>query len=139
MKYLTTLFFTISLLSCSNKNKVNIDTSVALNFVNNYVSICNNLDTNLNVQTWIKNNQNLSEAFKKSYSQIIKDSLDFDPIFDAQDYPEEGFKIQKFDSLNNVVFLKGVNWGNFNLSATLKIKDNKTVINSLGVVNKNSN
>lgn len=139
MKYITKLLLIIILFSCGNKNKVKIDTSVALNFINNYTLICNKPDTNLNVQTWIKNNHNLSLDFKNSYNQIIKDTLDFDPIFDAQDYPEDGFKILSFDSLKNVISFQGINWESFKLSGTLKTKDNKTIINSIGFVNKNSN
>ena len=91
-------------------NKVNIkkeskiDTQVALKFINDYCEFCNQqLKKNksiLSTDVWIAKNNLLSISFKKSYKGLVDAAkkedpelgLDFDPIFDAQDFPERGIK-----------------------------------------------
>lgn len=59
--------------------------------------------------------------------------LGFDPIFDAQDYPDKGFKIDKQDS--TYVIVKGINWPDFRLSLRLTFEDRQWLVDGAGVIN----
>lgn len=74
---------------------------IALEFINDYVSFCNDRNSELNLTEWISEQTNVSENFKIRLKKIISEAgkqdpelgLGFDPIFNAQDYPENGFEL----------------------------------------------
>ena len=154
----TRLFFlvltTIVLLSCdtntevktsiatsSDKTENTPDFNVALNFINDYVafsSVKPTIDTN-----WITNNSSLTDNFKSKYSNLLDSAykvdhelgLDFDPIFDAQDFPDKGFEISKFDNTTGYITVKGKAWKEFELVLKIVFQDNKWLVDGSGVIN----
>lgn len=85
----------------------------------------------------------LSANFKKSYKAIIEDAykadpeigLDFDPVLNAQDFPEEGFTISKIDSTSNYVTVKGIDWDDFNVTMRVISENGKWLVDGSGIVN----
>jgi len=65
---------------------------------------------------WVQRNTKITDHFKSSYKNLVEEAnkkdpemgLDFDPIFDAQDYPDQGFKILSCDEKSNFVTLNCV-------------------------------
>lgn len=107
------------------------DPQIAVKFMNDYVRILDNRKTN--TEEWIKNNQILTVKFKAEYKKSVTGY--FDPILDAQDYPDKGFKIVKSDSISGYVILQGIDWENFFLTVKIVLQDNKWLIDGAGIVN----
>ena len=124
-----------------------LDFNVALTFINDYVSFCNPKSPSANDKNWIRNNSLLSENFKTSYYNLIDSArkadpelgLDFDPIFDAQDFPEKGFVIAGSDNESGYVTVKGKDWPEFLLVLKVVRQNNKTLVDGSGVINIPSN
>ena len=86
-----------------SKIKPDLDEKIGLKFINDYCEFCNNKlkkQSTITAENWINKNDLLTESFKKSYKDIVETAykedpelgLDFDPIFDAQDFPQNGFE-----------------------------------------------
>lgn len=60
--------------------------------------------------------------------------LDFDPIFDAQDFPDEGFIILSHDS-SGYVTLQGKDWPEFTVVAKVAWENNTWLVDGTGVIN----
>ncbi|MDD1616269.1 MAG: hypothetical protein CG439_1403 [Methylococcaceae bacterium NSP1-2] len=94
---------------------------------------------------WIKRNEKLTDNFKKAYKNLVEQAqkqdpelgLGFDPIFDAQDYPDQGFNIVNCEQQSNLVTLAGKNkeWENFKV--VLKVINTKKGwrVDGAGVIN----
>jgi len=162
MKTFVILISLISLISCNQSTKtvvktnvieekkprriLNYDYNVALKFINEYTENCNNqIGDTLNLwnrDLWIQNNKLLSKDFKSKYKSIIETAkkndpelgLDFDPIFDAQDFPDIGFEIYEIDSVNQLVKVKGIDC-EFKLTLKVISKNNMTFIDGVRIVN----
>ena len=103
-KLLSILVFALLITGCQDKeaNKAT-DASegiaVAEKFINDYVANCNKMNEAVPTLEWIMANPDASPEFKKAAKKLIEDAykddpelgLEYDPIFNAQDYPEEGF------------------------------------------------
>jgi len=117
-------------------------TQVALEFVNNYKNFCDTKDSRLDDIEWSMKQSNVSESFKEELKKILlqaeKDNpemgLGFDPIFDAQDYPND-FEIDKADVNSEYISLKGKNWSDFKLKIRLILKNNIWLVDGAGIVN----
>lgn len=134
----------------TNKNETNTivdavavpDFNVALQFINEYVEHQSNLNENSNTQEWIKNHPLLSDNFKRSYKEINENAikndpeigLGFDPIFNAQDFPDKGFTVAKTDTASGTVLVKGVDWEDFNVSLKVISENGKSLVDGAGMV-----
>jgi hypothetical protein len=144
-----TVFCGLILPSCSGEsrnkstnasNQHLLDYNIALDFINGYTKHVNeqsptNYDTN-----YIERNALLTDNFKRQYDSILDDakeegSLDCDPIFDAQDFPDKGFSILKVDTTNGFVTVVGRNWPEFELVLKVVKDSNKTLVDGVGVIN----
>ena len=115
-KLLSTLFLALLITACQDKEtnkttdateqKSNLSdtfegTAVAEKFINDYVANCNKMNEAVPTLDWIMANPDASPEFKKAAKKLIEDAykddpelgLGYDPIFNAQDYPEDGFII----------------------------------------------
>jgi len=119
------------------------DFNVALKFINGYAIFCTprpnrTVDTN-----WVRNNSLLTENFKAIYYNLMdsvnkKDpeyGLGFDPIFDAQDFPDKGFEIINSDSIKGFVTLKGKDWPEFVLVLKVVNLNGKSLVDGCGIIN----
>jgi hypothetical protein len=119
------------------------DCDNALKFANGYVDNLNSGGNAVNLVEWVGSNQLVTETFKTELSRLLneaykKDSilgLGFDPIFDAQDYPDEGFEIETIDTISNYIVLKGKDWNQFKIIIKLKYKDTDWFVDGSGIVN----
>ena len=145
----TTLFF----LSCSrqtetdtssatteNKTEISQDANVALNFINDYTAFCSQKDQDSN---WIRNNALLTENFKSTYYHLLDSArkedpelgLGFDPIFDAQDFPDKGFELSALDKSTGFVTLEGKDSPEFILVLKISEQNGKWLVDGSGVIN----
>jgi hypothetical protein len=130
------------------KTKVQLEdtssiTYVALKFVNDYVVNCNKMKGQIGIVEWVNSNENVSQEFKEQLVKMIEDAyksefeygLGFDPIFDAQDYPDDGFKLAKFDSISNYLTVEAKTWKGFAIKMKIKEVNNKWLVDGCGVIN----
>tara|TARA_R110002095_G_scaffold92147_3_gene80476 strand:+ start:2217 stop:2684 length:468 start_codon:yes stop_codon:yes gene_type:complete len=142
MKHLISLLLFLPAVSYANCKEMN---QVALDFSNLYIGFLKTPGkwSDQWPNEWIQSNEYLTDEFKLSYKAImtkafINDSdfgLGFDPILDAQDYPNSGFVVTECDASNRRVLLQGREWVSFKLIAELKEVNNQWLVNKMGVVN----
>lgn len=118
------------------------DTTVALKFINDYVHFCTKNRSVLNYPKWIKNNKVATDEFKTLYIEMIdaatKDEsavrLEFDPIFNAKDFPEKGFSLSQSGD-DEYVTVKGKDRPEFKTVIKMKLIGGKWMVDGAGVVN----
>ena len=83
---------------------------------------------------WINKQSTVSENFKKAYTSYVDASefLEFDPILNAQDYPE-AFDIHRKDG--EYVIVKAKDWPEFKLTLKLARQGKTWLIDGCGVIN----
>jgi len=156
MKSLIVAFLLVGLLSCNSETRNNPETSnassqkpitpdfsVALSFINDYTKFCTKADQRSNTEEWIKQDSLLTSNFKDQFRNLLDSAkkkdpelgLDFDPIFDAQDFPEKGFTILKADTLGQYVTVVGNDWKEFELVLKVKQEHDKWLVDGAGVIN----
>jgi hypothetical protein len=126
--------------STEKKTEISQDANVALNFINDYAAFCNQKDQDAN---WIRNNSLLTENFKSTYYQLLDSArkedpelgLGFDPIFDAQDFPDKGFVIVDQDNTTGFVTVKGKDLPEFILVLKISEQNGKWLVDGSGVIN----
>lgn len=111
---------------------------VAEQFLNAYVKVTNS-------DTWLMRHSQLTKNFKNAYKKLLADAkrenpdmgLDFDPIFNAQDYPEQGFKVNSCNEKTNTVTLSGkqTDWQNFQVKIKVINTPKGWFIDGAGVIN----
>jgi hypothetical protein len=115
------------------------DFNVALQFINAYTAYCaTSADAN-----WITKQPLLTDNFKAAHKKLIEDAqkadpemgLGFDPIFDAQDYPDKGFTISSADTANGYVTVTGINWPDFQVVLKVVQQNNQWLVDGAGVIN----
>jgi hypothetical protein len=132
--------------SATKEVKTIPDFNVALKFINDYISFCIaifNKYTSLREDDWVANNQLVTNSFKINYKKLITDALkkdpelglDFDPILNAQDYPEKGCSILKKDVNTGYVTVIGNDWKNYTLVLKVVYQNNKWLVDGAGIIN----
>lgn len=119
------------------------ETGFALEFINAYVENCNLSKSRSEIVDWVNSSKLVTTNFKNGLSGIIEEAdendpdsgLDFDPFFDAQDYPKNGFEIESIDSISNLVYLKGKDWNDFKLTLRVKFINGEWFVDGCGVIN----
>lgn len=158
MRTLTLLLF-LTVIFCkessSQEAKVNNEPSetsiaaikTALNFINNYVDYCNDLNSEITLKDWINEQSQVTENFKKELKRTIAKAdqqepllgIGVDPIFDAQDYPENGFEIDTFNKESDLVRVQGKEWNDFKLNIKMTLKNGQWFVNGIGMINMSEN
>jgi len=118
-----------------------VHADVALQFMDNYAKLYDNQQKD--VDSWIKDNTLLTTRFKSTYKKIMDDAykadpelgLDFDPIFDAQDYPDKGFKVLKYNRASGYVTLCGKDWEAFTVIVKVVFQNNRWLVDGAGIIN----
>lgn len=124
-----------------SKTQSKPDFSVALNFINSYTKHC--LSRNKkgpSTTTWVRLNNLLTPAFKTNYKTLVDGAdpefgLEFDPIFDAQDFPDKGFVILKTDASQGYVTVSGIGWKEFQVNLKIVQLNNKWLVDGAGFIN----
>ena len=107
----TILGLTLALNTCGKRVHGNpdpipeLDGQVALNFMNQYTGYLQSqfpaLDETPGMLEWVEAHPDVSVNFKRALSELLEEGekeapgygLGFDPILDAQDFPDDGFVI----------------------------------------------
>jgi hypothetical protein len=119
------------------------DYIVALDFLNAYIENCNDLENALSPSDWANTSPLVTENFKTELQNLITEAeeenpelgLDYDPILNAQDYPEDGMELAEFDAPSGYVVARGKNQRGVIIVVKL-VKQNGTVlIDGCGVIN----
>ena len=144
------LLFLIVLTCCKKSHDVKldrkkpypkIDYQVAILFINDY----NKEFFNPQSETleWLSKNKKITPSFIKEYKRILDVAkmedpelgLDFDPIINAQDSDEKGFKIKKIDSIQGYLTIQGKSLPNFEIVVKVVLKNGVTLVDGCGVIN----
>ena len=128
-------------------DKDNTPVDIALTFINSYVNNCNKKRESIGIIEWVNSNNLTTNCFKTEVKTIIEEAwredpelgLGFDPIFDSQDYADEGFQLEMFDSKTNFIVVKGKNWAVFKLTIKMVLENNKWLVDGCGIVNIQKN
>lgn len=116
---------------------------VALTFINAYVINSNKLNMSVDMVQWVLAHDDASASFKTTLSKIVNEALTlepeyglgFDPIFDAQDYPDDGFEVIQALDNNNYLTIAGVTWKDFTIRLKMVYTNNHWLVDGCGVVN----
>lgn len=103
---------------------------VALAFMNSYVVYCNEWGAS-SVIAWVERSQHVTQNFKTALKSLHEEArkddpelgLGFDPIFDAQDYPDWGFNLLEHDK-NGYLTLQRKNRPGFTVLVKVKQEGN---------------
>ena len=95
---------------------------------------------------WVNSNSYLSDAFKQVVQKKITDArkedpelgLDFDPILNAQDYPDKGYRAKEIQIAGDkaYVVMEGIGAPDFKVSVDLVSINNQWKINGIGHINR---
>lgn len=118
-------------------------TSIALKFINDYTDNCNKMKDAIEIMEWVNANALASDAFKRELKVILDKAnaldpdygLGFDPIFDAQDFPDDGFQLARFDTTTNNVVVEAKSWDGFEITMKMKNLNNNWLVDGCGVIN----
>jgi hypothetical protein len=116
------------------------DANVAIKFMDDYITYCDEFSRKVELIDWINSRQDVTVQFKKELGRIITEAkrtspelgLGFDPIFDAQDYPDK-FEVDRTDS--DYIVVKGADWPDFKVVVRLRFEENKWLVAGAGIVN----
>lgn len=116
---------------------------IALDFADSYTEFMRNDVDFAETKKWVEQNKEVTEAFKKSYIDMIAEAerqnpeqgLDFDPIINAQDVPDNGFEILSYNKKTNTVTLKAKETTDFTLKLKMVNQNNRWFVDGSGVVN----
>ncbi|MGY6648088.1 hypothetical protein [Wenyingzhuangia sp. IMCC45574] len=116
---------------------------IALEFINGYTENCNQLNKAIGVLDWVYANPNTSKALQSALSNILEKAerenpgygLGFDPIFNAQDFPEVGFVLVNSDMEKGIVNVKGKGIEDFEIKIKMLKEKGKWLVNGVGIVN----
>ncbi len=116
---------------------------IGLNFINAYVENCNKMKESVEVVEWVNSNKLTTHHFRTELVRIMKEAykvepeigLGADPIFDAQDYPDQGFELDHFDSTTNYLVVKGKDWPTFKLTIRMVYEKTNWLVDGCGIIN----
>ena len=140
------VFITVAILSNACLADCMPQANAAVRFMNEYKQYADDVMHNKTKEVagrWIQRNTKITRSFKNSYKKIVRDAqkaepemgLGFDPVFDAQDYPDRGFKMLTCDERTNLVTLQGIGEENFRLVVKTVKTDKGSLVDGAGVVN----
>ena len=119
------------------------DITNALSFINGYVKFSDDPNSSHNTVDWVKLSSLTTKKFiadlegilKEAYKEDPEMGLGFDPIFNAQDYPSDGFELGTYDEKTKTVLVKGVNMSEFTVTMKIRAENGKWLVDGCGIVN----
>lgn len=121
------------------KKEIN-KTENAISFINAYVENCNNIKQALSAVEWANSSNLCTKHFKTEIKNLIDNAdpemgLGFDPIFNAQDYPEKGFELDSLNEKTNYITVKGKDNSAFKIVMILLEENGKWLVDGCGYIN----
>ncbi len=119
------------------------DYTVALDFLNAYIENCNDYENGLSASEWANASPLVTENFKTELQNLITEAeeedpelgLDYDPILNAQDYPEDGMVLAEFDASDGYVVTQGKIQTGVIIVVKLVKQNGNVLIEGCGAVN----
>ncbi len=123
--------------------KDNSPENTALTFINSYIADSNKMKKSVGYLNFVKSSALTTNSFKTELQKMVDEAdkenpemgLDFDPIVDGQDYPDEGFELKNFNSKTSFIIVKGKKWTDFEVTMKLVLDNEKWLVDGCGVVN----
>ena len=120
-----------------------INPQIALDFLNSYINNCNKMRDAIGTLKWIKETPFATKSLKNTLEKLIANArsknpelgLDFDPIFDAQDYPSKGVKLLNFNSETGYATVQGINWESFKVTIKVVNQNGQSLVDGCGIIN----
>ena len=111
----------------------------ALDFINSYIESIDKVE----ILEFARNSGLATEKLISELENIVilaweenpRIGLLANPLFDAQDYPSEGFELDEFDSLTGYVIAKGIEWDDFKVAMRVVNEDGHILVDGCGAVN----
>ena len=115
----------------------------ALTFINSYVDNCNKMNEAIDIVEWVNSNNLTTIRFKTELKRILDEAkekepevgLDFDPILDAQDFPDKGFELESTDEATNYLVVRGKDWNDFKLTIKVVQENGEWLVDGCGIIN----
>lgn len=115
----------------------------ALTFINDYIEFSNDPNSSYSIHDWVKLSDLATKDFEdelqnimdKAYKEDPEMGLGFDPIFDAQDFPSDGFELDAFDEQSNYLIVKGKDMPELIVTMKVKKENGKWLVDGCGIVN----
>jgi hypothetical protein len=105
-------------------------------------------DSDAQLINWVSSSPYVSQEFKLAFKRTIFSArkedpelgLDYDPIVDAQDYPDKGFPVKEVKIFNKkaIVTMEGIDWSDFHVAVELVSVKDKWLINGIGHINRSA-
>lgn len=119
-----------------------VDPQTALDFINGYIANILRMAESEDILVWTQNNQDCTQELKDALKKMMDEAdpeygLGFDPILDAQDFPEEGFKL--LTQNGNIVTVEGIDIPGFTVNLKMAKTEAGWKVNGCGVVNMAEN
>lgn len=119
--------------------------AAATGFMNAYVKqalAIEHREATMGMDAWLHKNQKLTAYFKDAYQTLQDDArrknpesgLGFDPIVNAQDFPDHGFEPERCKKSGFVV-LRGVDWPTFKVTVKVVKTPTTWMVDGAGVIN----
>jgi hypothetical protein len=115
----------------------------ALQFINSYVDNCNKLKESVAMKEWVNASNLTTNRFKTELKSLVDKAiqedpeagLGFDPILNAQDYPDKGFELESFDHNTNYIVLKGKDWAEYKFTIKMVLENGHWLVDGCGIIN----
>ena len=125
----------------ANRAIENPPAEAALKFMNDYVDYCNRLDT-ISIVGWVSARTDATQELKNDLKWLMNElwandpenGLGIDPVLDAQDYPDAGFKLDSYDPTTGFAIVSGTNWDDFKLTLKLLHQNDRWFVDGVGCV-----
>ena len=116
---------------------------VALDFLDAYIEQVNSMDEPYGIVQWMIASPFVTEYFHLEFEAVMIHGwrtdpimgLGFDPIFDAQDYPNDGFRVADHDLETGYITVKGIDWEEFTITMKVANVNGKTLVDGCGIIN----
>lgn len=111
----------------------------ALDFINAYVESIDQRE----IIEFVRNSSLATDNLKIELEKMIilaweenpKIGLLADPLFDAQDYPSDGFELDTFNPETGYVMVKGIDWEDFKVAMRVVNENGHILVDGCGAVN----
>lgn len=123
--------------------KAELNSDVALQFINNYTRNSNREKNALTTIEFVNKSPLVTTSFKHELSNLIESAiiedpesgLGFNPIVNAQDYDEDGFIIKTFDSSTGYLTAHGKVWKSFEVTMKVIQQGDEILVDGCGAIN----
>lgn len=127
----------------TSPNAQKINTNVAVDFLNSYIESSQYFEDQYGIVHWANASPMATQNFKNTLEKMVRDAfeadpqmgLGADPIFDAQDFPMQGYEVYSANYDTGYITVNNTEWDGFHVLVKLVNQGGKTLVDGCGVVN----